>query len=343
MRQKEAYIQKIAYYLPEKVLTNDELAAISSNWTAEKIYQKTGISSRPVAGEDETALDLAEKACRKLLDDESDLVDKIDFLILMTQSPDYKLPPSACILQNRLGLRKSVGAFDINLGCSAYIYGLAVAKSLIVAGVANNVLLVTSETYTKYINPKDLSTRTLFGDAASATVISDIGKLRIGEFELGTDGTGADWLIVPAGMAKLPSSATTRQEQQDENGYWRSQDNIYMDGAAIFSFSISVVPKAVKQLLAKTRQGIDDIGLFVFHQANAYMLNYLRKKLRIPEKRFYINLEHLGNTVSASVPIALAQAWQTGAAPEKGKVMLVGFGVGLSWGAVLLDIGEADR
>jgi len=144
-------------------------------------------------------------------------------------------------------------------------------------------------------------------------------------------------------MAKLPSSATTRQEQQDENGYWRSQDNIYMDGAAIFSFSISVVPKAVKQLLAKTRQGIDDIGLFVFHQANAYMLNYLRKKLRIPEKRFYINLEHLGNTVSASVPIALAQAWQTGAAPEKGKVMLVGFGVGLSWGAVLLDIGEADR
>ncbi len=337
---KQAYIQEIESYLPDKRLTNEELASVYPEWTAEKIYQKTGIRSRPIAEEGITALDLAERACQKLFARNGQLREQVDFVILMTESPDYKLPPSACILQDRLGLGKSTGAFDINLGCSAYIYGLAAAKALVTAGIAYTVLLVTAETYSKYIHPLDKSTRTLFGDAASVTVISGHGKLRIGEFDLGTDGSGYKKLIVPAGMARMPSMESTRTEEADENGYVRSKDNLFMDGAAIFSFAIDVVPKTVKALLVKSACRMENIDLFIFHQANAYLLEYLRKKLRIPEERFYTCLEQTGNTVSSSIPLALQEALHSGAVPKRGKLVLTGFGVGLSWGSVLIDVEE---
>lgn len=339
---KQVYIQEIEVYLPDKRLTNEDLASAYPEWTAEKIYQKTGIRSRPIVDEGTTALDLAERACQQLFARDGQLREQVDFLILMTESPDYKLPPSACILQDRLGLRKGTGAFDINLGCSAYIYGLAVAKALVAAGIAHTVLLVTAETYSKYIHPLDKSTRTLFGDAASATVISGHGRLRIGEFDLGTDGSGSGKLIVPAGMARMPSTELTRAEETDGNGYVRSKEHLFMDGAAIFSFAIDVVPKTVKALLAKSACAMEEIDLFVFHQANAYMLAYLRKKLRIPEERFYTCLENTGNTVSSSIPLALLEALKSGAVPKRGHLVLAGFGVGLSWGSVLLTMEEND-
>lgn len=335
--QNQAYIQKIEYYLPEKRLTNDELAKLYPEWTAEKIYKKVGIKSRPIAGENETAVDMAEKVCKKLLDSNKELYEQIDFLILMTESPDYKLPPSSCILQHRLGLRKNIGAFDINLGCSAYIYGLAVAKSLVVSGIASNVLLVTSETYSKYIHPMDKSTRTLFGDAASATVISTEGALKIGDFDLGTDGSDYDKLIVPAGMSRLPSSEKTREEEIDENGYVRTKESLYMEGTSIFSFTIGTVVQSIVEFLGKNNLQINDIDLFVFHQANEYILNYMRKKLNIPREKFYIDLEEFGNTVSSSLPIALKNSLNNSKNFKSKKIMLTGFGVGLSWGTVILE------
>lgn len=343
MIQQNAYIKAIEYYLPKETLTNEQLADIYPEWTAEKIRSKTGINIRHVAGADETALDLAEQACKKLFEKTVLRVEDVDFIILLTESPDYKLPPSACILQSRLGLPQSIGAFDINLGCSAYIYGLSVAKGLIYAGIARNILLVTTETYSKYIHPMDKSTRTLFGDGAAATWVSNEGQIGIGQFDLHTDGSGADKLIVHAGMARMPSSEETKIEKTDENGYVRSKEHLYMDGVGIFNFTIDAVPKTVNALLTKYGMAIDNVGLYVFHQANAYMLSYLQKKLKISAESFYVNLSEVGNTVSSTIPIAIRDAIDEGRFSESGRVMLVGFGVGLSWGSVMLEINNTIK
>lgn len=336
---KNVYIRDIAYALPANIIDNQALANVFSDWTAEKIKSKTGIDQRHISAENETALDLAERACNHLFEQHPELRDQVDFLLLMTQSPDYILPPSSCILQNRLHIPHTSGAMDINLGCSAYIYGLATAKGLIVSGIAKNVLLVTAETYSKYINPMDKSTRTLFGDAATATWLSDEGTIQISQFDLGTDGSGSDKLIIPAGMARLPKNETTCVEHEDDNGYIRNQEQLFMDGTAIFNFTIDVVPKTVSTLLEKESMTNQDVDLYIFHQANEFMLSYLRKKLKIAKERFYINMSDIGNTVSCSIPIAIKRAMEDHTFPEAGTAMLVGFGVGLSWGSVMLKIG----
>jgi 3-oxoacyl-[acyl-carrier-protein] synthase-3 len=332
-----AEIAAISYYLPEKVLTNEELSNLYGDWSTEKIYKKTGISKRHIAGDQECASDLAEKAAKNLFNEYGIKPETIDFILLATQSPDYFLPTTACILQDRLGIPKNSGALDFNLGCSAYVYGLALAKSLIDGGMANNVLLITSEIYSKHIHPMDKSTRTIFGDGASATLISRNKKEnKIGKFIFGTDGSGASHLIVPAGGMKLRSTIETKFEEMDENGAIRSKENIYMNGPEIFSFTISVVPKAVKDILIKSELDMDEIDLFIFHQANKYMLDYLRKKINIPNEKFYINLKETGNTVSSSIPIALKMALNEEKLNKGHNVMLVGFGVGLSWAATII-------
>lgn len=327
-------IKAIEYVLPKEVLTNEELAQIFSDWTAEKILTKTGIASRHVVSEGECASDLAEKAAQKLFESGVILPEDIDFILLATQSPDYLLPTTACILQDRLGIPQTAGALDFNLGCSAYIYGLAMSKSLINTGIANKVLLLTAETYTKHINPKDKSTRTIFGDAASATLICDEGHA-IGDFDLGTDGSGKDVLIIPSGGAKLPRSEATAKEQED-NGAIRSQDNLFMDGTEMFNFTIRVVPQSVKNILGKQNLVLEDIDLFIFHQANKFMLDFLMKKIKIPKNKFYVNMQDSGNTVSATIPIALKRAEEDGLLHKDDKVLLVGFGVGLSWGSTII-------
>lgn len=329
-----AFIKDIAYYLPERVVTNEELVKEFPEWSVEKIADKVGVLERRVAGNDETATDLAVKAAEKVLGKGSVQKEDIDFVLLCTQSPDYKLPSSACIIQDRLGLSTKCGAFDFNLGCSGYEYGLAVAKSLIVSGIAKNVLLLTGETYNKYIHQRDKGNRTIFGDGATATVVSTEGFADIGEFSLGTDGSGAKYLIVETEGARVPGKKG--EVSFDEGGNPLSPDCLFMDGQEIFMFTLVKVPKMVKDVLNRNNLQKEDIDLFVFHQANKYMLEHLRKKLIIEDEKFFVNLEKVGNTVSSTVPIALCDAREQGRL--KGNVLLAGFGVGLSWGATIIKI-----
>lgn len=329
----KVFIKEIAYHLPEKVVTNEELVRDFPEWSVEKIADKVGVNERRVVV-DETATDLAICASEKLFEKGSVRKEDIDFVLFCTQSPDYKLPSSACIIQDRLGLSTKCGAFDFNLGCSGYEYGLAIAKGLITAGVASNVLLLTGETYNKYIHPKDKGNRTIFGDGASATVVSTDGFAEIGEFSLGTDGSGAKNLIVKTSGARCPEKCNDLSF--DEGGNPISSDHLFMDGQEIFMFTLMKVPKMVKDVLAKNTLQKEDIDLFVFHQANKYMLEHLRKKLKIDESKFFVNLANIGNTVSSTIPIALCDARERGIL--KGNLLLAGFGVGLSWGATILKI-----
>ena len=328
----KAYIQAISYYLPEKVLTSEAIAQKFPEWTAEKIASKVGISERHISAEDETASDMAVKAAEKLFAENNIDKSKVDFVLLCTQSPDYFLPSSSCIIQHRLGLPTSCGAFDFNLGCSGYEYGLAVAKGFIAGGIAKNVLLLTAETYTKYIHSEDKGNQTIFGDAATATLVSTDGFAEIGEFELGTDGTGADTLMVKSGASRNPQKLNSVGEDEAGNPIW--SDNLYMNGSAIFNFTSDAVPAMVEALLKKEQLTEDEIDLWVFHQANKYMINYLRKMMMIDKDKFYIFMEKVGNTVSNTIPIALCEAQKEGRL--KGNVLLAGFGVGLSWGATVI-------
>jgi len=328
----EAYISDIAYYLPDKIVTNEDLAAEFPEWSAEKIFRKVGIRQRHVAADGETATDMAEKAARKLFI-QGVSQENIDFVLLCTQSPDYKLPTSACILQDKLGLNVSAGALDFDLGCSGYVYGLALAKGLVVGGMAKNVLLLTAETYNKYIHPSDKGNRTIFGDGASATLISTEGKMRIGEFAFGTDGSGSKDLIVPNGGAR----AVIGTENHIDDKPIEHPNNIFMDGSDIFSFTLKVVPELMAKVMQKNNEQLENIDLFVMHQANRYMLDFLRQKLKIDAKKMYINMENIGNTVSSTVPIALKDALDEKVIKHGVKVAIAGFGVGLSWaGAELI-------
>ncbi len=329
----KAYIKNIAYYLPTTVLTNEQIAERFPEWSAEKVASKVGITHRHIAADNETATDMAQKAAEKLWEQGVDK-SQIDFVLLCTQSPDYFLPSSACILQDKLGLSKDCGAFDFNLGCSGYEYGLAVAKGLIVAGIAKHILLLTAETYTKYIHPLDKGNMTIFGDGASATLVSTEGFAEIGEVVLGTDGSGAENLIVRTSAARHRNMANNATH--DEDGNIVSDDHLYMHGGNVFNFTADVVPDMVEKLLSKSGLQQDDVDLWVFHQANKYMINYLRKLLDIDKDKFYIYMEKVGNTVSSTIPIALCQAL----AEDRlhGNVLLAGFGVGLSWGGVMLKI-----
>ncbi len=330
----KAYIKGIAYYLPEAVLTNEELVEQFPEWTVDKISKKVGISERHVTTNEETAGDMAIKAAEKLISEKGIDRSIIDFVLLCTQSPDYHLPSTSCIIQDKLGLSTKCGAFDFNLGCSGYEYGLAVAKGLIVGGIAKNVLLLTAETYTKYIHPQDKGNRTIFGDGATATLISDSGFAEIGEFCLGTDGSGAEQLIVKTGCAR--QFKPIEDYSVDEEGGIHSSDHLYMNGKAIFDFTSDVVPPLIDETLQKNGLSMDDVNLFVFHQANKYMINYIRKLMSIDKERFYIHMENVGNTVSSTIPIALCEAEKEG--KLKGNIVLAGFGVGLSYGAVVLHV-----
>jgi 3-oxoacyl-[acyl-carrier-protein] synthase-3 len=248
------------------------------------------------------------------------------------------LPTTACVLQDRLGLPTSCAALDFNQGCSGYIYGLWLANALVASGSARNVLLVTAETYSKLIHPRDRSVRVLFGDGASATfVTAEPGGARIGQSTLGTDGSGYRNLIVPAGAARRPACAATRMETTDENGSVRTDEHLFMDGQELFTFTLKRVPEVVRGTLARAGLDADAVDWYVFHQANAFMNEHLRAKLKIPKAKAPLHLEWYGNTVSSTIPIALHEAAR-GFCPGQ-RVMLVGFGVGYSWGAVLLDWG----
>lgn len=329
-----AFIKAISYYLPERVVTNEELVKEFPEWSVDKVAQKVGVDSRHLASPDETAGDLAEEAALKLFEEYQIDPKSIDFLLLCTQSPDYFLPSTACLLQDRLGIPTSTGAFDYNLGCSGCIYGMAMAKGLIAADIAKNVLLLTAETYNKYLHPQDKSNRSIFGDGAAACLISTDGLAEIGEFVLGTDGSGANNLIVKTGAARQ-ESATGKYVEDDEGHVWYD-DYLYMNGGAIFNFTLDAVPAMMKHVLEKNKLEKDQIDHYVFHQANKFMLNTIRKVCVLPKEKFYVNLANTGNTVSSTVLIGLKDCIDNSIIKTGDKVMVTGFGVGLSWGGTIL-------
>ncbi len=333
-----ATISAIEFHIPDSILSNAQLADVSDAWTAEKIEDKTGILQRRVASEGECSSDLAVAAAQKLFASGAVCREEIDFVLLCTQSPDYLLPTTACLVQERLGLRNGVGALDVNLGCSGYIYSLGLAKGLIETGQANNLLLLTADTYSKFIRHEDLNVRTLFGDGASATLIRNDSSLpasasAIGPMIYGTDGAGGKNLIVKqSGLRVFQPDDDT--ELTDDRG------RLFMNGPQIFTFTLKAVPKLVSDLLDKSERTLDDVDLFVFHQANQYILDHLRQKIGIPEERFVCAMKHSGNTVSSTIPIALKHAQLDGRLRPNDTVMLVGFGVGYSWGATFIRPGS---
>ncbi len=327
----KAYIKQIAYYVPEKVEVNPQ----------NRLTKKTGILSRHICGENEIASDLAIKACKKLFAKGVDKA-KVEYLLYCTQSPDYFLPTTACILQDKLGLPETCGAMDFNLGCSGYIYGLSLAKGLIESGQVKNVLLITSETYSKYINPQDSTVKPLFGDGASATFIEtvDTDKEGMNGFVFGTRGSGYDKLIVPVGGMRNRFGSTPLQNQEDAFGAKRTNYDLCMDGGAITEFAMDVVPNCVEQVLRKSELRKNEIDYYVFHQANKFMLEYLQQSCGLANEHFWNDVANYGNTVSSSIPIALSDLLIRNHNFSLDKVLLCGFGVGLSWGGCVVKLGD---
>ena len=318
-----AKIDSIYYYLPKRTETAKSLLQDNPNWPIDDIKKKTGIDKRYISSTNETALDLGVKAAEKLLFNNS-VRSKIDALIFVTQSPDYVLPTSACIAQERLKLSTKCISFDVNQGCSGFVYGLAIASSFISSGLAKKILIICADTYSKYIDQHDRTCRPIFSDGAAAILIKATKNLSIGPFELGTDGKGAMNLIVENSGARINKKVTKLPKK------------IFMDGSKVLMFSMSEVPKSVKNLLHKARKKIDDIDLFIFHQASKVVMDNIIRRLNLPDEKVFCNYTSVGNTVSASIPIALKDAFNQGVLKNQKLVMVVGFGVGYSWGATLI-------
>lgn len=332
----KAVIKAIEYAVPAGELSNEQLAAQFPEWTAERIEKKLGIRTRHIARDGETAMDIGLAAARKLFERGACRPEDVDYVLFCTQSPEYYLPTTACLVQDRLGIPSTAGALDMNLGCSGFVYGLGLAKGLVESGQCANILLITAETYSKFMHPDDKSVRTLFGDAAAATLIGvkadESAPGGIGPFDYGTDGSGGGCLIVKAGGLRDRSGAGRKSEKHQF-----SDEFLYMDGGAVFNFTLRVVPNSVKALISKVGLSMEQIDLFVFHQANHFMLDHLRDKCSIPPGKFYVHMSEVGNTVSSTIPIALKHAVQEGRLNTGTRVVISGFGVGLSWSSGFIE------
>jgi 3-oxoacyl-[acyl-carrier-protein] synthase III len=325
-------ITGISVQLPSGRLTNAELADLFPEWPAGQILAKTGIASRPIAGPDEYSSDLAAGAARVLL--AAGGARATDFLILCTQTPDYLLPSTACLVHERLALPAEVGALDLNMGCSGYLYALSHAIGLLASAQARRPLVLTADTYSKLLASSDKSTRTLFGDAGAATLLDAASPNRLHAFVFGTDGRGHR--LFQAASSGMHSPVAGRRDA----GPAAMPAQIAMDGPEIYNFTLKAVPKLVAAVCDRAGVTPGEIDRFVFHQANGFMLESLRRKLQIPPDRFEINLAEYGNTVSSTIPIALRAAIAGGRIQPGMRVMLAGFGVGLSWSGCIFDYAE---
>jgi 3-oxoacyl-[acyl-carrier-protein] synthase III len=319
-------IGPIAVYLPERVDDIDQLAVEFPKWDIPTIFAKTGIRARHIAAPDECASDMGVAAAEKLFKDFDIDRESIDFLFLCTQTPDYPLPTTACLVQDRLRLRTSIGALDFNLGCSGFIYGLALADGLIKSGLARRVLLITAETYSKYIDPVDRSLRTIFGDGAAATLVEASEEPSLGAFELGTDGSGGNTLMVIGQGARNPAQAL----QPTKRKRWPS--SLYMDGPELVKFTLEVVPPLVNNLLNKSGWTPEMLDYYLLHQATTFMLEHFRERMKLSPEKTPEALEMYGNTVSSTIPILIRDLRADGRLKLGMKTLLIGFGVGLSWG-----------
>ena len=304
-------ILAIEYFLPKKKENNKIFKRNNPKVNIDRIKEKTGINNRFISGDNETVIDISVKAINKIL--KKFPKNKIDFIILVSQTSNFRIPTSACIIQNRLDLRKNIIAFDINLGCSGFIYALRMASSLIESKQVNNGIIVCADTYTKHISKTNTACRPIFSDAAAATLVVKSKKNNIGPFELGADGSGADALLL--------SSET---------------NEIVMNGAKVLTFAMDVVPNNVEALLKRIKINRDKIDKFIFHQASKYILDNINRRLSLKKEKTFENYGKVGNTISASIPIALKDAYTKKKIFNNNKIVIAGYGVGLSWGSALL-------
>lgn len=322
---KYAAVGPVAIHLPERVETNDQLQAEFPSWDMKLIFEKTGIFARHIAAPGECASDLGVQAAQKLFREQGIDPASIDFLLFCTQTPDYPLPTTACLMQERLNLRRSVGAVDFNLGCSGYVYGLALADGLIRTGSVQRILLITAETYTKFIHPEDRSLRTIFGDGASATLIEAADRPTLTGFRYGTDGSGADTLLMTKGGARPAQQAHKPRHRQ------RWDSDLYMDGPALITFTVDAVPQLIGEVLESAGVAQEAIDYYLVHQATYKMMTYLYERLNVDPRRMPVVLEDCGNTVSSTIPIVIDRLRKDGRLHPGVRSLLVAFGVGWSW------------
>ncbi len=329
-------LKAIEYYLPIKTLSNDDLQLLHPAWDLKKVGEKSGVLSRHIAADGETALDLACKAVEQLLNNGVIDIGGIDGIIFCTQSADYIMPSNAFLIHKHFKFGNKVWAFDYNLACSGYIYGISICRGMIETGMAKNILLITADTYSKYINKDDRSTSVLFGDGAAVTLISQDDISSVIDIQLASSGKEFESFYIPSGGCRIPKNEETRKLIIDHSGNQTTQENIQMNGFAVWKFISVTVPSQIKDLLHKNNLNIRDIDFFGFHQASKLTLDSLIKALKIENTQTFSNLENVGNTVSASIPIALKQAEEQGKLKRGDLILLSGFGVGLSWGTAIV-------
>ncbi len=305
---------------------------------ARDIEKMTGVRERRRVNDDETTADLCQRAAERLLDQLGWARDSVDALFFITQTPDFRLPATACALQARLGLGTHVIAFDVNLGCSGYPYGLWLAMTTVASGAARRALLLVGDTISKTVDPEDRSTAMLFGDAGTATAIeADAGGTA--RFVLGTDGSGERQLIIAEGAYRKASAASVADtEAPAEEAAGPRADALYMDGGAIFNFTLATVPPLVAATL-EPAGGAERFDAFLFHQANAFMLRHLAKKAKLPADKVPVNIDRFGNTSSATIPLLMTTDLAERLGTEKMRLGMFGFGVGFSWGAADIEVG----
>ena len=318
-------LNKISFLLGKNVIDVNSFSDSFPDWDIKKIKAKTGIDKINRVDKEETSLDLAVNVLNNFFEEYSFNKDDIDSLIFVTQSPDYFLPTSACIIQDRVGLRKDILVLDINLGCSGFVNALSIVSSMISNNLVKNCALVCAETYSKYISKSNRTCSTIFSDGASITLIENEGTSEIGPFNFGVDGSGFKNLIVEGGGARNSNS-----ESQE----------LFMNGSEILLFTMGHIPKLVKNFLDKNNMLMEDVDLFFFHQASKTVLEALKKKLQIPDNKFIYNLGEVGNTISSTIPISLKIALNTNKLKQGDNILIIGFGVGYSSGIGLIKWGN---
>jgi 3-oxoacyl-[acyl-carrier-protein] synthase-3 len=335
----KAYIKAISYHLPDQIFSNEDFFnSFPEALSHKENLLRTGVTERRIVADVETASDLGVQAAKKLFTHFNIDPSSIGFLLFCAQEFDHFTPTTACIMQERLQLPAHAGALDFNLGCSGFVYGLSLAKGLIESSGIENVLLITSSTLTRTFHKKDKSSRFLFGDGAAATLISSRDTEGIGKFIFGTDGRGMNKIVVKDGGARNKISESSGIERTDEYGNVTSDANFYMHGTGVFIFGLKTVPKIIAELLEKEETSVDEIDLFIFHQANLFLIDSIRHKMNIPKGKVFNFIEKTGNTVSSSIPIALSEAVKEGKAKSGDRILLTGFGVGLSWATTIIRL-----
>lgn len=322
-------LNDISIYFPELTLTNENLAEVFKDISAETLFKNTGIKKRYISAPDEISSDMAIKAAEQFFSKEKIKREEIDFLIFCSEGFDYIAPATSCIIQHRLGLGKQTGCFDLPYGCSGYVYGLGLANALLSSGMATNVLFLTADIPSKVIHQDDIELRSIFSDIATANLITK--KNSVQHFVFGTDGSGYSNLLVDRSGFRNPDRTGKFSDSSLPNGQMR------MNSTEIFLFAVKTVPGLVRQLLEKENCSVSDIDLYVFHQASYFMLEVIRKKAKIPKEKFYINIENFGNSVSSSIPVALKDAEEKGILKKGMKIMVAGFGIGYSWGGTIFE------